>query len=107
MIKDYTSDLLQLVFFVKFMKKNYYQKDIFREIQHRSTLRDSFSITLLTIDALIIAHFVACIFIGIDLLLNNDQRYGNNSSLYWLSNNADYTLDLFGGPWYIQYIYGQ
>lgn len=106
-IKDYVFDLLQLVFFLKFFKKNYYQKDIFREIQHRSTLRDTFSISLLTIDALIIAHFVACIFIGIDLLLYANQYYQNNSSLYWLSNNADYTVDLFGGPWYIQYIYGQ
>lgn len=99
--------MLQLVFFLKLFKKSYYQSEILREVQHKSGLLHALSISLLTIDALVIAHFCACFFIGIDLSLYAQQYYGNNTSLYWLSNNADYINNLFGGLWYIQYIYGQ
>jgi hypothetical protein len=106
-IKAYATDVLQLIFFLKLFKKSYYQQEIFREIQHRTGLRNAFSISLLTIDVMIIAHFCACFFIGIDLLLYAQQYYQNNMSLYWLSNNADYANSLFGSAWYLQYIYGQ
>lgn len=106
-MKFYASDILQLVFFLKLFKRGYYQQEIFREVQHKSGLRNALSISLLTIDALVIAHFCACFFIGIDLELYSVQYYQDNLSLYWISNNADYTVNLFGGLWYIQYIYGQ
>ena len=66
-VQLYAADILQLAFFIKLFKKGYYQQEIFREVQHRSGLRNALSISLLTIDALLIAHFCACFFIGIDL----------------------------------------
>ena len=62
---------------------------------------------MLGCDVLLIGHFGACIFVGIDLLLWRMQYYGNNPQYYWLSNNSMYTPDLIDGPWVLQYVYAQ
>jgi hypothetical protein len=64
-------------------------------------------LVVLMIDAILISHYVAVIFLRIDTALWNSQYYGDNQSLYWLSNNADYSVNLIGGAWYLQYIYAQ
>jgi hypothetical protein len=67
-------------------------------------------LVILFIDVLMIGNYGACLFVGIDLLLVKLQYYGNvleNPAYYWLSNNSSYSIDLIGGPWYIQYIYAQ
>lgn len=66
-----------------------------------------FSLVILIIDATLVSHYIASIFLRIDTELWNAQYYGNNTNLYWLSNNADYPLSLIGGVWYQQYIYAQ
>lgn len=57
-------------------------------------------------DVMLIGHFGACIFVGIDLLLWRTQYYGNNPDYYWLSNNGMY-INLMDGPWIVQYVYAQ
>ena len=65
-------------------------------------------LVILFIDVLMIGNYGACIFVGMDLLLWRIQYYGNDTSLYWLSNNTSYPNNLMDqGPWYYQYIYGQ
>jgi hypothetical protein len=62
---------------------------------------------VLFIDVLLVGHYGACIFAGIDLALWNTQYYGSNPAYYWLSNNTSYSVNLINGPWYYQYIYAQ
>lgn len=62
---------------------------------------------MLAADVLMIGHFGACIFVGIDLLLWREQYYGDNPSYYWLSNNDMYSINLMDGPWIAQYVYAQ
>jgi len=62
---------------------------------------------MLGIDVMMIAHFGACIFVGVDLLLWRLQYYGNDPQYYWLSNNSMYPLNLMDGDWVTQYIYAQ
>lgn len=62
---------------------------------------------VLFIDILLLGHYAACIFVSIDINLWNTQYYGNNTNLYWLSNNSSYSVDLMGGIWWVQYIYAQ
>ena len=64
-------------------------------------------LVVLFIDVLMIGHYGACIFAGMDIALWNEQYFGNNTAYYWLSNNSSYSVDLMGGIWYIQYIYAQ
>lgn len=63
---------------------------------------------MLAFDVLLIGHFGACIFVGIDLLLWRIQYYGNNPTYYWLSTNSMYEPNLIDdGRWILQYIYAQ
>lgn len=70
-------------------------------------MRFIFIFGLLGCDLFLIGNFGACIFLGLDLYLWKISFYGNQLQYYWLSNNADYSVNLIGGPWYIQYIYAQ
>jgi hypothetical protein len=63
-------------------------------------------LSILFIDVLMIGNYGACLFLGIDILLNRLQFFGSNTAYYWLSNNSMININLFeGGKWYIQYIY--
>lgn len=62
---------------------------------------------MLAIDVLLIGHFGACIFVGIDLLLWRERYYGDNTQYYWLSNDSMTPIDLMDGAWVLQYIYAQ
>lgn len=88
-------------------KKFKYQSIIESFLQYSAALRAGFMLFILFVDALMFGHFGACIFIWMDIELNNVQYYGTNTLYYWLSNNQDYTNNLMAGPWYDQYIYGQ
>ena len=68
-------------------------------LQYQKKVRIFFILTMLGLDVLLIGHFGACIFVGIDLLLWRTQYYGNDPQYYWLSNNSMYTIDLIAGPW--------
>ena len=50
-------------------------------------MRISFMLVILFIDIFMIGHYGACFFVGIDLLLWNEQYFGSNKAYYWLSNN--------------------
>lgn len=76
-------------------------------LQYQKKVRIFFILTMLGLDVLLIGHFGACIFVGIDLLLWRTQYYGNDPQYYWLSNNSMYTIDLITGPWVLQYVYAQ
>lgn len=93
---------------IMWIKKFKYQAEVVKILQYQKTLRTVFILTVLFSDVLLIGHFGSCLFLFIDLTLWNEQYYGNNTSLYWLSNNSSYAnTDLFGGLWYLQYIYAQ
>jgi hypothetical protein len=76
-------------------------------LQYSKKLRIFFIIFMLICDFLLIGHFGACIFVGIDLILWRYQYYGNNPQYYWLSNNSMYSINLIDGFWLQQYIYAQ
>lgn len=92
-----------LLYFKKF--KN--QGEIVSMLQYQKKLRIFFILVMLGCDVLLIGHFGACIFVGLDLLLWKISYYGNNPQYYWLSNNSMYPIDLIGGSWVLQYIYAQ
>ena len=105
---DYFVNFLQVIPGILFwIKKFKYQAEIINILQYKRTPRIIFLLVILFIDVLMIGNYGACLFVGIDLLLWKLQYYGNNSAYYWLSNNSSYSIDLIGGPWYIQYIYAQ
>lgn len=71
-------------------------------------LRIVFTLGMLGCDVMLLGHFGACVFLGIDLLLWRLQYFGNNQQYYWLSNNSMYSsIDLMGGPQIVQYVYAQ
>lgn len=75
---DYALNFLQLVpsvllYFKKFKNQN----EIVGMLQYKKKLRIFFILTMLGLDVLLIGHFGACIFVGIDLLLWRLQYYGN------------------------------
>lgn len=76
-------------------------------LQYHKKFRIFFILFMLGCDVLLIGHFGACIFVGIDLLLWRLQYYGNDPQYYWLSNNSMYEPSLIDGPWVLQYIYAQ
>lgn len=76
-------------------------------IQSQKNLRIFFVLTMLGVDVMLIGHFGACIFVGLDLLLWRLQTYGPNPDYYWLSNDSMTPVDLMKGPWVLQYIYAQ
>lgn len=89
------------------VKKFKYQHQIINYLQYQPVARIAFTLVVLFSDVLMIGNYGACIFIGMDLILYNNQYYGSNQAYYWLSNNTSYPLNLLTGPWYYQYIYGQ
>ena len=64
-------------------------------------------LTVLFIDVLLLGHFGACLYIGMDIAMWNSQYYGSNTNYYWLSNNNNYAVNLMNGDWYDQYVYAQ
>jgi hypothetical protein len=106
--QDYALNFLQLIpGALIWVKKFKYQNEIIAFLQYQAGLRAAFMLFILFIDVLMIGNYGACIFIGMDILLYNQQYYGNNEAYYWLSNNTSYPFSLINGPWYYQYIYGQ
>lgn len=100
-------NLIQLLFLLKYRKKQSYQIEIKRGLEKYPNVSIAFSLLFLFMDALLISHYIGSIFLRIDIGLWNTQFYGDNTSLYWLSNNADFSDNLMGGAWYLQYIYAQ
>lgn len=76
-------------------------------LQYHKKSRIFFILFMLGCDVMLIGHFGACIFVGIDLFLWRTQYYGNQPQYYWLSNNSMYEPSLIDGPWILQYIYAQ
>lgn len=76
-------------------------------LQYRRKFRTFFILFMLACDVMLIGHFGACIFVGLDLLLWRTQYYGNDPRYYWLSRNTMYSVDLIDGPWVLQYVYAQ
>lgn len=90
-----------------YVKKFKCQREIVDMLQYNKRLRIFFILLMLAIDLLMVGHFGACLFVGMDLLLWRLQYYGNDPQFYWLSSNSMYPVDLMNGPWYVQYIYAQ
>jgi len=106
--EDYALNFMQLITAgIIWIKKFKYQSQIISFLQYRAGLRAAFMLFILFIDVLMIGNYGACIFIGMDILLYNQNYYGDNSAYYWLTNNTSYPNSLITGPWYYQYIYGQ
>lgn len=104
----YFLNYLQLVpATILYFKKFKNQAEIVSQLQYERRARIIFILVMLGCDILLIGHFAACIFVGLDLLLWKLQYYGNNLQYYWLSNNSMYSLNLLQGPWIDQYIYAQ
>ena len=98
---------MQLVFLLKYFRMRNHEEEILRGLELQQNITLAFSLIVLVTDAGLVSHYIASIFLRLDVVLWNQQHYGDNSNLYWLSNNADYALSLIGGPWYLQYIYAQ
>lgn len=76
-------------------------------MQYRRALRTGFILTVLFLDVLMIGNYGACLFVGMDLLLQRISFYGDDPTYYWLSNNTAYPVNLIGGLWFVQYVYAQ
>lgn len=90
-----------------YIKKAKNQREILDILQYNRTFRNFIELTLLGCDVMLMGHYGACIFVGLDLLLWRLKYYGGESAYYWLSNDSSYSVDLMDGPWILQYVFAQ
>ena len=105
--EDSVWNFFQVVFVVKFLKARSYEGEIHQGLEEYPMVSLTYSLITLFVNACLISHYLAAIFIRIDLELWKMKYYGDDPVYYWLSNNSVYPLDEMDGAWIVQYIYGQ
>ena len=104
---DYFLNYIQLVPAVLlYIKKAKNEREILDMLQYHRTFRNFIELTLLGCDVMLMGHYGACIFVGLDLLLYRLQVYSNPMN-YWLINDSSFSEDLIGQSWVLQYIFAQ